>query len=186
MERKGSEPSVPHRIDDAFETALFASAALPVPPERPARFARGTGSSNPLCSSGESLSAVTFSDCRDGSGSADRDCGGIGLSRALVHDMMRQKWGRIVNVTTSLGTMTRARPGRQGSCRARGSAACSCIRRRTGTASRCPPGAHRDPFPRRPRRPPPQARGAPHTRAWDDLPDHHPIEQHPLPLRTSL
>ena len=31
----------------------------------------------------------------------------IGLSRALVHDMMRQKWGRIVNVTTSLGTMIR-------------------------------------------------------------------------------
>ena len=29
----------------------------------------------------------------------------MGLSRALVHDMMRQKWGRIVNVTTSLGTM---------------------------------------------------------------------------------
>jgi NAD(P)-dependent dehydrogenase (short-subunit alcohol dehydrogenase family) len=28
----------------------------------------------------------------------------MGLSRALVHDMMRQKWGRIVNVTTSLGT----------------------------------------------------------------------------------
>src|SRR4029077_19940061 len=24
-----------------------------------------------------------------------------------VHDMMRQKWGRIVNVTTSLGTMIR-------------------------------------------------------------------------------
>lgn len=31
----------------------------------------------------------------------------MGLSRALVHDMMRQKWGRIVNVTTSLGTMIR-------------------------------------------------------------------------------
>jgi NAD(P)-dependent dehydrogenase (short-subunit alcohol dehydrogenase family) len=29
----------------------------------------------------------------------------MALSRALVHDMMRQKWGRIVNVTTSLGTM---------------------------------------------------------------------------------
>ena len=27
----------------------------------------------------------------------------MALSRALVHDMMRQKWGRIVNVTTSLG-----------------------------------------------------------------------------------
>jgi NAD(P)-dependent dehydrogenase (short-subunit alcohol dehydrogenase family) len=31
----------------------------------------------------------------------------MALSRALVHDMMRQKWGRIVNVTTSLGTMLR-------------------------------------------------------------------------------
>src|SRR6202045_2848831 len=32
----------------------------------------------------------------------------MALSRALVHDMMRQKWGRIVNVTTSLGTMIRS------------------------------------------------------------------------------
>ena len=31
----------------------------------------------------------------------------MALSRALVHDMMRQKWGRIINVTTSLGTMIR-------------------------------------------------------------------------------
>jgi NAD(P)-dependent dehydrogenase (short-subunit alcohol dehydrogenase family) len=31
----------------------------------------------------------------------------MALSRALVHDMMRQGWGRIVNVTTSLGTMIR-------------------------------------------------------------------------------
>jgi NAD(P)-dependent dehydrogenase (short-subunit alcohol dehydrogenase family) len=31
----------------------------------------------------------------------------MALSRALVHDMMQQKWGRIVNVTTSLGTMIR-------------------------------------------------------------------------------
>ena len=31
----------------------------------------------------------------------------MALSRALVHDMMSQKWGRIVNVTTSLGTMIR-------------------------------------------------------------------------------
>jgi NAD(P)-dependent dehydrogenase (short-subunit alcohol dehydrogenase family) len=31
----------------------------------------------------------------------------MALSRALVHDMMRQHWGRIVNVTTSLGTMVR-------------------------------------------------------------------------------
>jgi NAD(P)-dependent dehydrogenase (short-subunit alcohol dehydrogenase family) len=30
----------------------------------------------------------------------------LGCRAALVHDMMRQKWGRIVNVTTSLGTMT--------------------------------------------------------------------------------
>src|SRR5271167_2469147 len=29
------------------------------------------------------------------------------VSRALIHDMMRQKWGRIVNITTSLGTMIR-------------------------------------------------------------------------------
>ena len=32
----------------------------------------------------------------------------MALSRALVHDMVRQRWGRIVNVTTSLGTMIRA------------------------------------------------------------------------------
>ncbi len=32
----------------------------------------------------------------------------MALSRAVVHDMMRQRWGRIVNVTTSLGTMVRA------------------------------------------------------------------------------
>jgi len=31
----------------------------------------------------------------------------MALSRALVHDMMARKWGRIVNVTTSLGTMLR-------------------------------------------------------------------------------
>jgi len=31
----------------------------------------------------------------------------MALSRALAHDMMRQNWGRIVNVTTSLGTMIR-------------------------------------------------------------------------------
>jgi NAD(P)-dependent dehydrogenase (short-subunit alcohol dehydrogenase family) len=31
----------------------------------------------------------------------------MALSRALVHDMIGQKWGRIVNVTTSLGTMIR-------------------------------------------------------------------------------
>jgi NAD(P)-dependent dehydrogenase (short-subunit alcohol dehydrogenase family) len=31
----------------------------------------------------------------------------MALSRALVHAMMAQKWGRIVNVTTSLGTMIR-------------------------------------------------------------------------------
>src|ERR1700747_553462 len=33
--------------------------------------------------------------------------GPMALSRAVVHDMMGQKWGRIVNVTTSLGTMIR-------------------------------------------------------------------------------
>jgi NAD(P)-dependent dehydrogenase (short-subunit alcohol dehydrogenase family) len=31
----------------------------------------------------------------------------MALSRAVVRDMVRQKWGRIVNVTTSLGTMIR-------------------------------------------------------------------------------
>jgi NAD(P)-dependent dehydrogenase (short-subunit alcohol dehydrogenase family) len=31
----------------------------------------------------------------------------LALSRALIDDMMRQQWGRIVNVTTSLGTMIR-------------------------------------------------------------------------------
>jgi NAD(P)-dependent dehydrogenase (short-subunit alcohol dehydrogenase family) len=31
----------------------------------------------------------------------------MALSRVLVHDMMGQHWGRIVNVTTSLGTMIR-------------------------------------------------------------------------------
>jgi NAD(P)-dependent dehydrogenase (short-subunit alcohol dehydrogenase family) len=31
----------------------------------------------------------------------------MALSRALVHEMMHQKWGRIVNITTSLGTMIR-------------------------------------------------------------------------------
>ena len=31
----------------------------------------------------------------------------MALSRAVVHDMMHQKWGRIVNITTSLGTMIR-------------------------------------------------------------------------------
>src|SRR6266481_2366357 len=48
------EPSVPRRIDNDFQTALFASAALPVPPETPTHFARGTESSNLLSSSGES------------------------------------------------------------------------------------------------------------------------------------
>jgi NAD(P)-dependent dehydrogenase (short-subunit alcohol dehydrogenase family) len=32
----------------------------------------------------------------------------MALTRAIVHDMMRRGWGRIVNVTTSLGTMIRA------------------------------------------------------------------------------
>jgi NAD(P)-dependent dehydrogenase (short-subunit alcohol dehydrogenase family) len=31
----------------------------------------------------------------------------MALSRAVVEDMMRQRWGRIINVTTSLGTMIR-------------------------------------------------------------------------------
>src|SRR5882724_6188910 len=38
LEEARFEPSVPRRIDDAFETALFASPALPVPPEKPTRF----------------------------------------------------------------------------------------------------------------------------------------------------
>lgn len=32
----------------------------------------------------------------------------MALSRAVVHEMMQRRWGRIVNVTTSLGTMVRA------------------------------------------------------------------------------
>jgi hypothetical protein len=40
-EEGGFEPSVPRKIDDAFETALFASAALRVPPERPTRSREG-------------------------------------------------------------------------------------------------------------------------------------------------
>jgi NAD(P)-dependent dehydrogenase (short-subunit alcohol dehydrogenase family) len=32
----------------------------------------------------------------------------LSLARAVVHDMMQARWGRIVNVTTSLGTMIRA------------------------------------------------------------------------------
>jgi hypothetical protein len=39
LERRRFEPLVPRRIDDALETARFAFAALPVPPERPTRFA---------------------------------------------------------------------------------------------------------------------------------------------------
>jgi NAD(P)-dependent dehydrogenase (short-subunit alcohol dehydrogenase family) len=31
----------------------------------------------------------------------------MALSRAVVHEMMQRKWGRIINVTTSLGTMIR-------------------------------------------------------------------------------
>jgi hypothetical protein len=44
--------------DDVFETALFASAALPVRPQRPTCFARGTGGSNPSPSAAESVSPV--------------------------------------------------------------------------------------------------------------------------------
>jgi hypothetical protein len=46
VEEWGIEPSVPRRIDDPVETAIFAFAALPVPPERPTRFARETCGSN--------------------------------------------------------------------------------------------------------------------------------------------
>jgi hypothetical protein len=52
--------SVRRRIDDAFETALFALRLLPVPPGRTTRFTRGTGSSNPASSSGESRANLTF------------------------------------------------------------------------------------------------------------------------------
>src|SRR6266850_2402581 len=55
LEGRRFEPSVPRRMDDAFETALFGFPALPVPPERPTRFARGTGGSNPLRSASESV-----------------------------------------------------------------------------------------------------------------------------------
>jgi hypothetical protein len=37
-EGRGFEPSVSPRINDALGTALFASAAPPIPPERPTRF----------------------------------------------------------------------------------------------------------------------------------------------------
>jgi hypothetical protein len=61
-EEAGFEPSVPRKIGDALETALFASAAPPVPPERPL-VARGTGSSNPLSSANESVSPHEFHGC---------------------------------------------------------------------------------------------------------------------------
>ena len=32
----------------------------------------------------------------------------LGLARAVVHEMVERRWGRIVNVTTSLGTMLRS------------------------------------------------------------------------------
>jgi len=40
-ERGGFEPSVPRKIDDAFEIAFFASAALPVSPQRPTPLREG-------------------------------------------------------------------------------------------------------------------------------------------------
>ena len=51
-------PGVAVQVNGAFETALFASAALPFPHEKPARFARGTGGSNPVRSRGESIGAL--------------------------------------------------------------------------------------------------------------------------------
>jgi len=56
----GFEPSVSPKIDRAFEIALspLRHSRTPVPPERPARFARGTGGSNPLPSATESVSPV--------------------------------------------------------------------------------------------------------------------------------
>jgi hypothetical protein len=69
-EESGFEPSVAPRIEDALEIVPFASAALPLPPERSTRFARGTGSSNLPSSSGESFrlarsigSQTTFAPC---------------------------------------------------------------------------------------------------------------------------
>ena len=43
LERTGFGPSVTRKIGHFFETVLFASAPVSVPPERPPRFARGDG-----------------------------------------------------------------------------------------------------------------------------------------------
>ena len=59
LEGTGFEPSVPRRISDAVETALFASAALSIPPERPPRFARGTGGSKLSSSASQSAPSVS-------------------------------------------------------------------------------------------------------------------------------
>jgi hypothetical protein len=54
---KGFEPKFPRKIDDAFETTLFACSA-----GKTGSVARGTGGSNPLCSSGESSANLTSAD----------------------------------------------------------------------------------------------------------------------------
>jgi hypothetical protein len=59
LEEEGFEPSVPRKIRDAFETALFASAGPLVPPERPTRSREGLAVRNPLSSAGESVARGT-------------------------------------------------------------------------------------------------------------------------------
>jgi len=59
LEEEEFEPSIPRKIGDAFETALFASAAPLVPPERPTRSREGLAVRNPLSSTGESVARGT-------------------------------------------------------------------------------------------------------------------------------
>jgi len=93
VEEAGFEPSVPRMIDDAFETALFASATLSVPPERPTRFARGTGGSNPASSTSESGANGGGCGMRNaGSNDASEDDGGG-----------TQRWQRAFSLRVSAG-----------------------------------------------------------------------------------
>jgi hypothetical protein len=56
LEERRFELSVPRGTDDALEIALFRPLRhFPFRPGRPARFARGTSSSNPFRSTGESV-----------------------------------------------------------------------------------------------------------------------------------
>ena len=57
---------VPRRIDDALETARFAFAALPVPPERPTRFATdGSKAENHVATVLDAGKAVPSADERE-------------------------------------------------------------------------------------------------------------------------